>query len=179
MGLTPGGNNFWDFPLKVVNINWDSIFLGKTMADTELNKTEDVKDITHQQDGTQYHDKIPTGVSHQLVCTLSEITTARLALLHDAITISGLGNSLKAGKKLFHSWREQAKQLEVTAIDGDGDSSADPLQKMIAPKAYPEITGGFIRGADTQTNLQITFHLFFDTVQKIFYYSGNASSLGL
>jgi hypothetical protein len=177
MGSTPIGANFWEGPLKVVRITWDNVDMGKTTADTELTKTEDVKDIIYQQDGTQYHDKIPTGVSWMLTCTLGEITTARLDKLHDAVT--QVGNSLKMGKALFHSWREQAAQLEVFAVDEDGDASSDVLQRMIAPLAYPEITGPIQYGADTQRSLPVTFHIFYDTTENVFFYSGYASSLGL
>lgn len=179
MGTTPIGNNIWDSALKVVRIAWNGIDLGKTTADTELIKVEDVKDIIYQQDGTQYYDKVPTGISYQLQATFGEITTSLLSQMHDSITKSGAGNSLKTGKYLFHSWIEQAQLLEVTCIDEDGDASTNPLFKMKAPKAYPEITSNIVWGADTQRSLQITFHIFFDSTEKIFFYSGYASSLGI
>jgi hypothetical protein len=179
MGTAPGGNNLWEFPLKVVRITFDNVALGKTNADTELNLIEDVKDIMHQQDGTQPHDKIPTGQFWQLVCTFSEIDTELVALMHDGATASGGGNSLSMSKYLFHSYREQAAELIVTAVDEDGDASADALQRLIAPVAYPQITGNFQFGVDTQRNLQITFNIFYDTTERVFFYSGYASSLGI
>jgi hypothetical protein len=89
------------------------------------------------------------------------------------------GNSLKVGQSLYFSFREKAKQLEVIRVTSDGVSSIDPFFKMVAPKAYPEITGNFQWGADTQRNLQITFHLFYDDVEQVTFYNGYASSLGL
>ena len=180
MGTTPIGNNIWEGPIGVVRIIYDSVDYGKTTADTELIKNEDVKDITYQQDGTQYYDKVPTGISYQLQVTFGEIDTALLAKMHDSITLSGgAGNSLKVGKKLYHSWLEQAKLLEFVHIDEDGDASSDPLHKAKAPKAYPEITSNIIWGADTQRSVQITFHIFFDSTEKLFLYSGYATSLGI
>lgn len=179
MGVAPIGNNIWEGPLKVVSLKWNNIELGKTTSDTELAKNEDIKDIIYQQDGTQYHDKVPTGISYQINATFGEIDTELLEEMHDSMVKSGDGNSLKIGKNLFHSWREQAKELEVTAVDGDGDDSTDALQKMIYLKTYPEITSPIVWGADSQRNLAITFHLFYDTDEDCFGYNGYATSLGI
>jgi hypothetical protein len=179
MANAPIGNNFWEGPLGVVNITYDNVDLGKTTADTELTPTFDIKDIIYQQDGTQYYDKIPTGASWILACTFGEIDTELMKKVLDEVTVSAGGNSLKVGKSIYFSWRENAKQLEVVRVESDGQSSTDALFKMIAPLAYPEVASGFIYGADTQRNIQVNFHIFYDASEDVFFYNGFASSLGL
>jgi hypothetical protein len=179
MANPPIGKNFWEGPLGVVNIVYDNVDLGKTTADTELNPTFDVKDIIYQQDGTQYFDKIPTGASWILACTYGEIDTELMEKILDEVTVSAGGNSVSIGKSLYFSWRDNAKQLEVIRVESDGVSSTDPLFKMIAPKAYPEVASGFIYGADTQRNIQVNFHIFYDDTEEVFFYNGYASSLGI
>ena len=179
MANAPIGANFWAGPLGVVNIEYDNVDLGKTTADTELNPTFDIKDIVYQQDGTQYYNKIPTGASWILFCTFGEIDTELLEKVLDEVTVSAEGNSLKVGKSLYFSWRENAKQLEVIRVESDGQSSSDPLYRMIAPLAYPEVASGFVWGADTQRNIQVNFHIFYDETEEVFFYNGYASSLGL
>jgi hypothetical protein len=175
----PIGNNFWEGPLGVVNIVYNSIDRGKTTADTELTPTFDIKDIIYQQNGTQYYDKVPTGASWILIATYGVITTTLIADHLDEATKSAGGNSLSVGQSLYFSWRENAKQLEVIRVNSDGNSSVNPLYKMIAPKAYPEVTSGFQWGADTQRNLQISYHIFYDETEQVFFYNGYASSLGI
>lgn len=179
MGTTPIGNNIWEGSLKVCRLTWKGVDLGKTIGNVEIIKNEDVKDITYQQDGTQYHDKVPTGISWQIQAPLGEISIALLESLHDSMTASGAGTSMKIGKKLFHSWREQADELTLTAIDEDGDASTDALQKIICPSAYPEITSNIIYGADEQRGITVIFHVLFDETKKVFMYSGYASSLSI
>jgi hypothetical protein len=175
----PIGNNIWEGVLGVVRINYNSIDLGKTTADTELVPDQDIKDIIFQQDGTKYQDKVPTGIAWMLNCTFGVITTTLLEQMLDGLDKSGGGNSLKFGKSIYFSWRENANPLIVRRVDSEGVASADPLHRMKFYLAYPEITGNVQWGADTQRNLAISFHLFYNETESAFGYSGYATSLGL
>jgi hypothetical protein len=84
------------------------------------------------------------------------------------------------GRDLYRSWLETfAAELILTRVNSDGSASADPFFRMIFPKAAPEITGNYQFGADTQRNLQVTFHIFWDTTLGTFGYFGSSTSLGL
>lgn len=179
MGTTPIGNNIWEGSLKVCRVEYNGVDLGKTIGDVEIIKNEDVKDILYQQDGTQYYDKVPTGVSWQIQVPLGEISISLLTSMHDSMTASGAGSSMKIGKNIYHSWLEQALELKLKAIDEDGDASTDVLQSITCPKAYPEISTNIIYGADTQRGFTVIFHVFYDTTNDIFMYSGYASSLSI
>lgn len=179
MANAPIGNNIWEGVLGVVRINFDSIDLGKTTADTELVPDQDIKDIIFQQSGTKYQDKVPTGLAWMLNTTFGEITTTLLEKMLNGLTKSGSGNSLKMTRSLYFSWRDNAKALIVRRVDSEGVSSTDPLYRLKFYKAYPEVTGNIQWGADTQRNLAVTFHIFWDETEKAFGYSGYATSLGM
>ena len=179
MANPPIGNNIWEGALGVVRIRYNNLDLGKTTADTELVPDQDIKDIIYQQDGTKYYDKVPTGIAWMLNCVFGEISTSLLEQMLDGLEPSGGGNSLKMTKSLYFSWRENAKVLIVRRVDSEGVASADPLFRLNFYAAYPEITGNIQWGADTQRNLAITFHIFWDETEQAFGYSGYATSLGL
>jgi len=179
MANAPLGNNIWEGVLGVVVINYDSLDLGKTTADTELVPDQDIKDIIFQQNGTKYQDKIPTGIAWMLNCTFGQITTSILEKMLAGLEKSGSGNSLKMTRSLYFSYRENGKVLIVRRVDSEGFASTDPVYRLKFYLAYPEITGNIQWGADTQRNLAITFHCFYDETEKAFGYSGYATSLGL
>jgi len=178
MANNPIGNNFIEGVIGVVNVTFDSVALGKTTADTEIVPDQDIKDIIFQQDGTKYADKVRTGIVYQVNCTFGEIDTELLVKLDRGMSKSGDGNSLKVGRNLYTSWKtSEAKELILTRVDSDGVSSTDALYKMTFYKAAPEITGAIQYGADTQRNIPVTFHIFFDDTELAFGYFGYASSL--
>jgi hypothetical protein len=175
----PIGNNFIEGVLGVVRVTFNSVNMGKTTADTEIVPDQDIKDILFQQDGTKYADKVRTGIVYQVNCTFGQLTTARVAELDQGYTVSGGGNSMSMGRSLYISWLETfAAQLILTRVDSEGTSSTDPFFRMVFPKAAPEITGNYQYGADTQRNLAVTFHIFYDETLGTFGYFGYASSLG-
>ena len=173
----PIGNNIMEGVLGVVDIIYNDIYQGRTTADTELAVTEDVKDIIFQQTGTQYDDKVPTGASYSLVCTFGQITLARIQEWHPGWEATG--NSMKLGRNIYVSWKDNAKKLEVIRIDSESNQSTDAHIKMTFYLAHPAVTGNFQWGADTQRNLNVTFFIFYDTSQGAYGYIGNASSVGL
>jgi hypothetical protein len=175
---TPLGNNFWEGVLGVVNIIWNSIDFGKTTADTEIQLTQDLKDIIFQQDGTQRGDKVRTGIVYQVNCTFGEIDTELLDSLQPGITKSGAGNTAKIGRCLYQSMKDsEAKELQLIRVDSEGSSSSDPLHKCVFYLAAPEITGNIMYGADTQRNLAVSFHIFWNSTKSAFGYSGIESSV--
>jgi hypothetical protein len=175
----PIGNNAWEGVLGVVRIEYDNLNCGKTTADTEMVPDQDIKDIIFQQDGTKYQDKVPTGIAWMLNCTFGVITTSLLDKMLEGLRPSGSGNSLAIEKSIYFSWRENAKVLIVRRVDSEGIASTDPRHRIKFYLAYPEITGNIQWGADTQRNLAVTFHIFWDETEKAFGYSGYATSLGL
>lgn len=180
MANEPLGNNAWEGVLGVVRITFNGVSLGKTTADTEITIDQDIKDIIFQQDGTKYSDKVRTGVAHQVTCVFGEIDTALLEQLHKGWEKSTAENSMKLGRSLYQSWKTaEAKVLKLTRVDSEGNASTDPRHQIVFYKAAPEITGPVMWGADTQRNVPVTFHIFFDDTESAFGYSGFASSVGL
>lgn len=175
MGQTPLGNDFWDGPVGVVGLKWNGVNLGKTNADTTISTILAFTEVMHNDDGTEFYDKVFSGKRKELACTLSEITSERLALLMDSFEKSA-GGSTKEGRKLFHSMRDQAAELEIYLLDEDSEATTDPLFICKAPLAYPEQTSEFTRGPGVQTSVSFTFHLFYDPTQKCFIYTGAISS---
>jgi hypothetical protein len=179
MANPPIGNNFIEGVLGVVNVNFNGVNMGKTTADAEIVPDQDIKDILFQQDGTKYADKVRTGIVYQVTLTFGQLTTARVKELDQGYTVSGGGNSMSFGRDLYRSWLETfAAQLILTRVDSEGNSSSNNFFRMIFPKAAPEITGNYQFGADTQRNLQVTFHIFYDAVRGTFGWFGNETSLG-
>ena len=179
MANAPMGNNFFEGVLGVVNVTYNSIEMGKTTADTEIVPDKDVKDIIFQQSGTKFYDKVMTGMALMVNFTIGEITTTRLEQAIPGWVKSGLGNSMKLGKSIYQSWRDNSKTLKLTRADSEGTASTNPKYALNFYKAFLEVTGNIQYGADTQRNLAITAHIFWDETKKAFGYSGYASSLGL
>lgn len=178
MANPPIGDNFWEGVLGVVNVRWWNANLGKTTADTEIQIVQDLKDILFQQDGTQRADKVRTGMVYQVMCTFGVITTTLLKKLQPGIENTPFLNSLKLGRSLYQSMKDnEAHQLELIRVDSDGDSSTDPAMKCVFYKAAPEITSNVIYGADTQRSISVTFHCFWDETKGAFGYSGVESSV--
>jgi hypothetical protein len=177
MANAPMGNNIWEGVLGVVTIKFNNVDLGKTTADTEMVIEQDVKDILFQQSGTKYADKVRTGQAIMINCTFGEISTSLIEQLHKGFTASGIGDSLSLSRSLYQSWlTSEAKTLELSRVDSEGTASTDPVYKVTFFKAAPEITGSIQWGADTQRNLAVTFHCFFDTAENAYGYSGYLSS---
>jgi hypothetical protein len=175
----PIGNNIMEGPLGVVVIDYDGLYLGKTTADTELVPEEDNKDINYQQDGTKPADKVPTGINWMVNATFGEIKNTLLDKLQRGLTVSGSGKSVKIGREIYISRKENAKVLIITRVDSEGDKSVDPYHRMTFYKASPEVTAGIPWGADTQRGVQVSFYIFYDDTNEAFGYYGYASSLGL
>ena len=182
MANAPLGTNFIDGALGVVNVEFNSVDLGKTTAETTIEIVEDVFDILYQQNGTQPYDKIPTGQAYQVTATFGEISTTLLSSLVRGITKSSVSEkSMKMDRDLYRSGRDSfAEQLRLKRVDSAGDSSTDPFYWMTFYTAMPLLSGGTINfGADSQKQIEITFYCFYDTSNSAFGYSGYASSVGL
>ncbi len=177
----PIGTNIWEGVLGVVDVFFDDVYMGRTTADTELVIDQDIKDILFGQSGTKYADKVRTGIALQILATFGDITTARLEKWQKGFEKSGgSGDSVKLGRSLYQSWlQSEAKTLLLKRVDSEGNASTDPRHQLKMYKAAPEITGNFQWGPDTQRNVAMTFHCFFDTTNNAFGYSGFASSLGI
>jgi len=179
MANNPIGANAWEGCLGVVTVEFNGVDMGKTTADTEIVIDKDVKDIIYQQNGTKFFDKVMTGMALQVNFTIGEITTARLASAIPGWVKSTGGNSLKMGKSIYQSWKDNAKKLVLIRVDSEGSASTDPKFKINFYKAFLEVTGNIQYGADTQRNLAITAHIFWHSTASAFGYSGYASSLGV
>ena len=177
MANDPIGNNILEGPLGVCRIILDGVDLGKTMGDTELIPEEDNKDIMYDQNGTKPQDKIPTGMSYTLNCTFAEIDKALVEKVLRGTT--GSGRSTKFGLDIYGSRKENSKTLKIVRVDSEGVASTDEYMEINCYKASPEVTSGFVYGADVQRTLGVSFYIFYDEDEKAFFYFGDASSVGL
>ncbi len=180
MANAPQGNNFLEGPLGVVNVEFDSVDLGKTTDVTSVEIIEDLLDIIYQQTGTQPDDKIPTGQAYQVNCTFGEIDTALVAALIRGVTASGGGNSIAMAPDLYRSGKINfAKELILKRVDSAGASSADPHFWMTFYAAMPMVQGTIDYSSDTQKGLNVIFYCFQDSTKNAYGYVGYASSVGL
>lgn len=174
------GNNIWEGPLGVVELEFDNLNMGKTMEDTTVERDEDVKDILYQQDGTKPADYAKTGLLYIVRTKIAEISTDKMAKIMPDITISGDGNSVKLGRELYRSLKTyEAKVLKVIRVDSEGDASTDDDFILVFYKAIPIVTGTIDWGADTQRGIEIEWRCLWDETEGAFGYSGKASSVGL
>jgi hypothetical protein len=174
------GNNFWEGELGVVKLIFDSVDLGKTVDEATIEYIEDIKDIFFAQDGTQPANKYRTGAAWQITAMLGQITISRLVKLIKGTTASGAGNSIKLGRELYLSGKDQeAKTLKVIRVDSEGNLSTNPDFILNFYKAMSIVVGSFIYGPDTQRQWEVQFYCFWDETNNAFGYSGYASSLGI
>jgi hypothetical protein len=173
----PIGNNILEGPLGVVDIVFDSVYLGRTTADTEITAEEDNKEILYQQDGTKPDDFIPTGISYIAAVTFGEIDSGLLNKIQRGFT--GNASSGTFGKDIYVSRKDNAKVLKIIRVDSEGQRSTDPKMIMTFYLASPEVTGSIMYGADTQRSLPCNFYIFYNKDESAFGYYGNASSQGL
>jgi hypothetical protein len=183
MANPPLGNNFIEGPLGVVLLTFNSVPLGKTTDETNLEFIEDMKEIKYAQDGTQPADKIPTGQLYRLTAKLAQPTWARLKEVLRGITLGDNVNNAKLGRDIYRSGFDSfAKSLVVARVDSDGAASTDPKHCLTFFKALPTVNGSIgAFGPDTQRSVEVVFDCFYDesTGHECFGYSGVASSLGI
>jgi len=179
MANPPIGLDFLEGCLGVCKITFNSIDMGKSMGGCEIEFVEDIKDILHDQDGTQPYDKVPTGQAWLVRTPLSEITAIRLQQITRGVTIAGAG-SVSFGKNMFISGRENfAKKLVLKRVDSTGVVSADPMFILNFYKAMPRITAPLTYTVDGQRVMSVEWYIFEDETNKMFGYLGYNSSLGL
>jgi len=174
------GDNIWEGPLGVVQLEYNNLDLGQTMEDTTIEPDQDIKDILYQQQGTKPADKVRTGIVFIVRCKLAEITTTRLAEVFSGIEVSGGGNSVKIGRELYRSMKDyEAFVLKVQRVDSEGSVTVNDDHIIVFYKAISIVTGTIDWGADTQRGLEVEFHCMWDDTEEAFGYSGKASSVGL
>lgn len=179
-GNPPIGNHFYDGPLGVVQLEFNSVDLGKTLDTTTIETIEDIFDIFYAQDGTQPYDKIPTGKAKLVTCQFAEVNNTLLSTLERGVTKSGDGNTLKISRDLYRSGRTNfAKTLTIKRVDSEGNVSTDPFFIMNYYLAFPVITGSHEFGPDNQRVLEVQFYIMYNEAKEAFGYSGYASSVGL
>jgi hypothetical protein len=175
----PIGNNFLEGSIGVGRVEFDSVDLGKTIGDIEFEKVEDIKDITFAQDGTQPHDKVPTGIFYMAKVVLGETTIALIDKIDDHSNKTPGGTGLKLGKSIYRSLRDNAKQTVFKRVDSQGNSSTNPLYWLTAPKTFITTTGIPVLGPDSQRSIEATIYLFYDETNELFAYTGLASCAGV
>ncbi len=180
MAANVWGDNIWEGPLGVVQIEFNNLDMGKTMEDTTLERDEDIKDILYSQDGTKPADYAKTGLLYLVKTKIAEISTDKLLRVMPDISLSADGNSVKLGRELYRSLLEnEAKVLKIQRVDSEGDVLTDDEYILVFYKAIPIITGAIDWGADTQRGLEIEWRCVWDETEGAFGYSGTASSVGL
>ena len=174
------GDNAWEGPLGVVQLEYDDVDLGKTMDVTSIERDEDIQDILYQQDGTKPADYVRTGLLYLVRTKFAEITTEMLKKIMDDLTISGSGNSVKFGRELYRSLFEyEAKTLKLKRVDSEGDQTSDDNYIIVFYKAIPIVTSPIEWGADVQRGVEVEFRCVWYETEGAFGYSGYASSVGL
>lgn len=174
----PIGYNIAQGVLKVVDVYFDGVYMGRTTADTEIVPEEDNKEILFGQTGTKPDDIIPTGISYMVNCTFGQITSDRIGKLQRGWT--GNESSAKIGRDIYISRRESAKVLKLVAVNSEGEDSTDGKQMMYFYLASPQIDGTLLGyGPDLQRNIPCSFYCFYDYDETAFGYFGTASSQGL
>jgi len=172
------GTNFIEGVLGVVRLIFNSVDLGKTVDEANLEFIEDIKDIMFAQDGTQPADKVPTGQAYQVTFKLGEQTWLRMAQLMRGVTVGGGGN-VGLGADLYRSGLAAfAKELKLTRVDSDGVASTDPSYTLVFYKAFPQVNGPVGNfGPDTQRTVEVVCYCFRDVAHNnLFGYQGSDSS---
>ena len=174
------GNNIWEGPLGVVQLEYGGLDLGQTMEDTTVEPDQDIKDILYQQQGTKPADYVRTGIVYLVKCKLGEITTDKIEKVMSGIEVSGSGNAVKIGRELYRSMKTyESKVLKIKRVDSEGSVTTDDDHIIVFYKAISIVTGTIDWGADTQRGLSIEFRCVWDETEGAFGYSGKASSVGL
>ena len=180
MANSPMGLNFIEGVLGVCNIEFNGVDLGITTDQTEITLDQDMKEIMAQQSGTKAYDHVRTGIVFNVTCTFGTITTALCAALNPSFEPSGSGQSMKVGRNLYQSAKDnEGKKLVLKRVDSEGVSTTDPVYMMTFYNAAPTITSGFVYGADVQRAISVTFNVYWDVTNQAYAYMGNASSVGL
>lgn len=174
------GDDIWEGPLGVVQLEFGGLDMGKTMEDTTIERDEDIFDIMYQQDGTKPADYSKTGLLYVVKTKHAVITTDKMKKVMDDITVSGSGHSVKLGRELYRSLRDtEAKVLKVKRVDSEGTPTTDDNYILVMYKAIPIVTSPIDWGADTQRGIAIEYRCVWDDTENAFGYSGKASSVGL
>jgi hypothetical protein len=174
------GNNAWEGVVGVMYAEFDGVDLGKTTADTEIKPDMDILDITFQQDGTKPADRVRTGMVYVITMTFGEIDTELLDKVLAGISLSGDGNSVKLGRSLYRSMKDnEAGILKLSREEDDGSKTTDSDFIVTYFKACPNVTSSIVYGAATQRDITVEFYCFFDSDRGAFGYSGSASSVNL
>jgi hypothetical protein len=174
------GDNIWEGPLGVTQIEFDDLDMGKTMEDTTIERDEDIKDIMYQQEGTKPADYVRTGLLWLVKTKIAEISTDKLAKIMPDLTVSGGGNAVKLGRELYRSMKTyEAKTLKIKRVDSEGDVTTNNDYILVFYKAIPIVTSTIDWGADTQRGVSIEWRCLWDEDESAYGYSGEPSSLGL
>lgn len=174
------GNNVWEGPLGVTQLEFDNLDMGKTMEDTEVERDEDIKDIFYQQEGTKPSDYVRTGLIYLVRTKLAEISTDKLLKVMPDITLSGDGNSIGLGRELYRSMKTyEAKVLKIKRVDSEAAITSNDDYIITFYKAIPIVTSPIVWGADTQRGVSIEWRCLWDETEGAYGYSGEASSVGL
>ncbi len=175
----PIGMNALEGSLGVLKITFNNISMGKSMGGCEIEKVEDIKDIMHDQNGTQPWDKIVTGQAWLVRTPLSEITVARIQQVSRGIVVAA-GGSTKFEDDMFRSGRDNfAKKLILKRINSDGSETTDPMYTFNFYLAFPRITAPFTYTVDGQRVMEVEWYIFKSTTNNCYGYMGYNSSLGI
>ena len=175
----PIGNNYLEGSIGVGRIEFNGIDLGKTVGDIEFEKVEDIKDIMYAQDGTQYFDKVPTGISYSAKITLGEVTVDLLDRIDDHSDKTPGGTGLILGKSIYRSLRDNAVPTIIKRVDSRGNSSTNPIYWLTLPLTFITTSGIPVLGPDAQRTVEANLIVFYDTDNNLFGYTGLDSCAGV
>lgn len=177
------GTMFTDGEVSPARLEYNSVDLGLTIEDMELEKVINKKEIMVAQWGTAPYDIVDVGTYWRVRATVTYTTLTVQALFNKGITVSGAGTAAKHGDVNYKSYYDNyAATLIMKLVDSEsaGVANADPKYWFTWLKAVPVHASEIqTTGPETQRGIAIEFHCFKDRVNLAYGYNGAASSVGL
>jgi len=174
------GANTFSGALGAAYITFDDVEMGLTVGDITLESNRTLKELMRSQHGTAPYDFVETGAWVRIKAKIAEATLAKMEKYETGITLSGAGTAMKKTCDGYKSLRDAAKTLILTRNDSCGDKSVDPNYIITCPLAIPVQTSiVYTFGPENERNVDIEWHLFYDSTTCCWFYMGAASSLGL
>lgn len=175
------GSTFFEGEVGPGQVEFDSIDLGLTIENIEIERVPIYKDIMKAQYGAAPDDRVQIGEYWTIRMQIAEINYTKMAKWNPGVTVSGAGTAAKFGDQMYKSFRDNyAKTLKIKRTDSDGAVSTDDQYILTFPKAIPSHTSEpYTVGPEDQRVVSIEFHCLKDHTNNIYGYAGAASSLGL
>jgi len=176
------GTEFWSGYVGPGQMIYNSVDLGFTINNIEIERIPIYKEITVAQQGSAMYEQVQTGEYWRIRGTVTDITLTKIAAWNHAAVVSGAGTAVKfTTSPLYKSFRDNyAKTLLIKRTDENGAVTTQDQYILTWPKAIVVHTSeAYTVGPEDQRVVNIEFHALRDTTNNLYGYSGAASSNGL